>query len=233
MPPRTSMSPVIWFPLRVYCSITTVSVPRVTTNAPRAVCPASGAATAARNTAGKTRMLIATLSSSESDGVRLRTSLYANRGDLVILADGVDRVHPLGDLSEYGVHAVQMSLRRVTDEELAAAGVLACVGHRQRSGDVFVHVAAGLALDRVPGATRPDSAFAGLGVGIAALNHEVGDHAMKLGAVIEARVGELLEVRHGVGGFVGEQLELDRAPVGFQNRSFVGHQISTAKFSSA
>src|SRR2546430_2850336 len=54
------------------------------------------------------------------------TTLFrsANRSDLVVSLDGVDHVHPLGDLPKHGVHSVEMSLGRVTDEELAAAGVL-------------------------------------------------------------------------------------------------------------
>jgi hypothetical protein len=45
------------------------------------------------------------------------------------MAKSVDDVHSLRDLPEYGVHAVEMSLRRVTDEELAATGVLAGMRH--------------------------------------------------------------------------------------------------------
>src|SRR5437867_13000869 len=45
----------------------------------------------------------------------------------------------------------------------------------------------------------------------AGLNHEVGNHAMEFEAVIEALLGQLLEVGDGLRGLVGVQLELDRA----------------------
>src|SRR2546426_7422245 len=41
----------------------------------------------------------------------------------------------------------------------------------------------------------------------APLDHEVRDHPMKPGAVVEARVRELLEVRHRVGHLVGRSEE--------------------------
>src|SRR2546430_10323896 len=55
---------------------------------------------------------------------------------------------PLGDLPKHGVHSVEMSLGRVTDEELAAAGVLTGVRHRQRSRDMLVRVFLRHTLDR-------------------------------------------------------------------------------------
>ena len=45
-------------------------------------------------------------------------------------------------------------------EELAAAGVLAGVGHRERADFVFVRIAGRLALDLVARAARPDRAVA-------------------------------------------------------------------------
>src|SRR5439155_5634876 len=106
--------------------------------------------------------------------------------------------------AEDGLDAVQVWLGRVADEGLAAAGVLPRVRHGQRAGDVLMRVALGLALDRVPRGPGSDPPLAGLGVGIAPLDHEVGEHAVELGAVVEAGVGELLEVGDRTGYLVGE-----------------------------
>src|SRR6266516_5431744 len=71
-----------------------------------------------------------------------------------------------------------------------------------------------------------------LRVGVASLDHEVRDHPVELGSVVEARVRELLEVGHGVRHLVGEQLQLDGALHGLDDRLLVGHQVSTERFSS-
>ena len=48
----------------------------------------------------------------------------------------------------------------------------------------------------------------------AALDHEVGDHAVEDEPVVEAVAGELREVRDGLRRVVGEELDLDRALAG-------------------
>src|SRR5439155_20416972 len=110
----------------------------------------------------------------------------------VVLLDRQVYVHPLRDLSENRVDAVQMPLRRVADEELAATRVLAGVRHGQGPGDVLVRVFLGLTLDLVARAAGPGRALAALGVRVAALNHEIGDHAVEFGAIVEPGAGELL-----------------------------------------
>src|SRR5437867_8379655 len=122
-----------------------------------------------------------------------------------------------------------MALRGVADEELAAPGVLAGVGHGERPRDVLVDVLVGLALDRVSRAAATDPSFPALRVGIAALDHEVRDHAVELGAVIETRVRELLEVGDGVGHLVAEQLQLDGAFDGLDDGLLVRHLVSAAR----
>src|SRR5690349_1678557 len=80
------------------------------------------------------------------------SSRHPNRGDDVIFADLIHDVHALRDLTEHGVDAVEVALRRVADEELATARVFPRVRHRQRSGDVLMGVALRLALNAVAGA---------------------------------------------------------------------------------
>src|SRR6266516_3932597 len=124
-------------------------------------------------------------------------SFHSNRFDFVVLRNLVDHVLSLADLSENGVDSVKVRLGSMADEELAAAGVLAGVGHGQRPRHVLVDVLLGLALDGVAGSTGAHAPFPGLRNGVTALNHEVGDHAVELGAVVESRVRELLEVGDG------------------------------------
>src|SRR6267143_2759930 len=192
-----------------------VSLPSVITNA-----PLSGACKATATRYIRTCMRIS------------EWSFHSNRFHFVVLRNLVDHVLPLGDLSENGVDAVQMRLGRMTDEELAAAGVLAGVGHGQRARHVLVDVFLGLALDGVAGATGAHTSFPGLRDGVAALNHEVGDHTVELGAVVESRVCELLEVGDGAGHLVGEQVHVDRALRGFDHGLFVRHHYSKERLSS-
>src|SRR6266849_5064157 len=119
----------------------------------------------------------------------------------------------------------------MTDEELAAAGVLTGVGHGQRPGDVLVDVFLGFALDGVAGPAGADAPLSALRIGVASLNHEVGDHAVELGAVIEARVRELLEIGDGGRHLIGEQLHVDRAFRGLENGLFIRHHCSRERLS--
>src|SRR2546421_9600629 len=150
-------------------------------------------------------------------------SFHSNRFDFVVLRNLVDHVQSLGDLSENGVDSVKVRLGRMAHEELTAAGVLSGVCHGQRPRHVLVDVLLGLALDGVTGAARAHASLPGLGDGVTALNHEVGDHAVELGAVVESRVRELFEVGDGGWDFVGEQLHVDSALRGLENGLFVRH----------
>src|SRR6266487_4955932 len=113
-------------------------------------------------------------------------SFHSNRFHFVVLRNLVDHVQSLGDLSENGVDSVKVRLGSMADEELAAAGVLAGVGHGQRPRHVLVDVLLGLALDGVAGPTGAHAPFPGLGNRGTALNHEVGAHAVELSAVVES-----------------------------------------------
>src|SRR5207302_10688260 len=105
-----------------------------------------------------------------------------------------------------------MSLRRVTYEELAAARVLAGMRHGERAGDVLVRVLLRLAFDRVSRAAAADRSLPGLGVRVSALDHEIRNHAVEFGPVIQLGIGELLEIRDGTRHVVSESLHLHRAP---------------------
>ncbi len=78
--------------------------------------------------------------------------LNGDRLQLVALLNLVDHVLAAGDLAENGVLAVQPIGDDVRDEKLAAVGVRAGVGHRERADLVLVRIALGLVFELVAGA---------------------------------------------------------------------------------
>merc|ERR1719345_265328 len=108
-----------------------------------------------------------------------RGHLDGGGGGAALATDGLhllDHVHALGHLAEDAVLAVEEVRLGRTDEELAAVGVGARVGHRQRAGravaDVEVLVLELTAVDALAAhaVTRGD---------VAALAHEAGDDAVE------------------------------------------------------
>ena len=65
-------------------------------------------------------------------------------------------------------------------------------------------------------ARAPCRRRAGDGVRIAALDHEPGNHAVELRAVVEALLGKVDEVLHMVRGDVGKETDVDLARAGMQ-----------------
>jgi hypothetical protein len=66
----------------------------------------------------------------DNSKIEVQGSADSNRRDDVVLLDLVHHVHSLGNLAKYGVNFVEMRLRRVRNEELAATGVFPRVSHR-------------------------------------------------------------------------------------------------------
>src|SRR5207237_10511582 len=108
-------------------------------------------------------------------------------------------------LSEDRVHAFEPWRGDVRDEELGAVGIGAGVGHGQGAALELVGVALGLVLELV---ARPAAAGA---LGVAALDHEVFDDAVKREAVVEFLAGEEDEIVDGLRGVLREQLADDPA----------------------
>src|SRR5690606_25520878 len=135
---------------------------------------------------------------------RRGVALDLHRVDRIALGDRVDHRQTFGDLAEHGVAAVQPVGLDVGDEELAAVGVGAGIGHGQHAALVRDAVA-GFVLEAVAGAATAGA------LGAAALDHEVRDDAVERQAVVEPALGEVDEIGHGQGGLFGEQVHLDYA----------------------
>ena len=102
------------------------------------------------------------------------------------------------------------------DEELRAVGVGAGVGHGEHSRAGVLEVLVELVFE---GVARPARAGA---LGAAGLDHEIGDDAVELQAVVEALGGEFLEIGHGPRGLVGVEFGADGAAVGDDGGDFQG-----------
>jgi len=101
------------------------------------------------------------------------------------LLDGLDHVHALHNLAEHDMLAVEPWGRHGADEELGAVAVGPAVGHGQHPGSrVLAHqalVGEQLAVDGLPaGPAAPDE--------VAALAHELRDHAVEPGALVVQRL---------------------------------------------
>jgi len=147
--------------------------------------------------------------------VPLLAFLNFDGGDFVAFFDFVNDFLTTRDLTKNRVFAVEMGRGNVRDEELAAVGAGASVGHRQRADLVAVRVAREFVGEFVAGATASGSGR------VAALDHKVGDDAVKTHAIIKAIACQKNEVVHGFGRVSGEKLHLDVARVGFEGRSVV------------
>src|SRR5262245_9389972 len=123
--------------------------------------------------------------------------------DHVAACDAIDDLQSADDLPEDGVTAVQMWLRRMRDEKLAAAGVLAREGHPDCAANVRPGVA--LAPYLLPGA-----AFA-VAASVASLYDEIRHDAVKSEAVEEALARERDEAVHSDRRVLREEFDPDPA----------------------
>src|SRR5215510_8754043 len=118
----------------------------------------------------------------------LLTLKNLHSADHVAACDAIDDLQSAVDLPEDGVTAVQMWLRRMRDEKLAAAGVLARESHPDSAANVRPGVY--FAADLIAGA-----AFA-VAARVASLNDEIRNDAVKSEAVEEALARERDEAVH-------------------------------------
>ena len=152
-----------------------------------------------------------------------------NPGLVVIIgahgADVIDGLNALDDLAEGGILPVQMGGVLMHDKELAAGGVGGHgAGHGENAAVVLEvvgkTVGRELALDAVAGAAGADA------LGVAALDHKAGDHAVEDQPVIEALLHQGDEIVDGVGGDLGIELGLHHIAVfHFKGYDRIAHQV--------
>lgn len=133
----------------------------------------------------------------------------------IALTNGVDNILPIKHLAEYGVFAVEVWLGRVGDEELAAVCVRAGICHGDDTGLMFEWVVPYLVFKFVPWPARASSQR------IAALDHEVGDHAVEFESVVKALLCEKHKVIDGFRRVVWVQFEDDIAFIGLDGDTIV------------
>src|SRR5215472_1816819 len=139
-----------------------------------------------------------------------RAGRYRHTADLVPLLDPLHDVLPRSHISENGVDAVEVWLRRMRDEPLASSGI----GTRERHTDRAAPV-----LERIDLITNFVSRTAVSRAGrISILKHEVGNDTMDRDAVEELLLGEPNEVHHRHGGRAARQPNDERAAGGFDRR---------------
>ena len=129
----------------------------------------------------------------------------------VALRDGIDHIHAFHDFAKHGVFAVEMRRGEVGDEKLRTIRMWARIRHRQNTGATVLQAGVKFVFELVAG-TAAAGAF-----GIAALHHEVFDHAVEGRVVVKAVLGQEDEVINGVRHFVGKKLNGEVAFAGVED----------------
>jgi len=126
--------------------------------------------------------------------------------DIAIL-DPVHVLHPLDDLSEHRMVAVEPGCGHGGEEELRAAGVRARVGHREQPGAVVALGQGGWLARNLPSRTSGTSRSAVRvpGARAASLDHEILDDTVEVLAVVEPVIDELEKVPSGLWTVFGVQ----------------------------
>jgi hypothetical protein len=121
----------------------------------------------------------------------------------VSLPDRIDHFEPADDFPENGVLSVQMGLRRMSDEELAAVGIGAGIGHGDHPALMPERISGYLILEPVSGAT-PSSPGR-----VPTLDHEIADDPVKGNAIIKILPGQEDKIVYGPGSVGGGQFHFD------------------------
>src|SRR5579863_2009459 len=145
---------------------------------------------------------------------KLLRELVAQRDllDMVADLDLVDHVHPFDHAAEDRVLAVEKRRRREVDIELATArlaigiDLVALARHRKRTAQMLLGRA------DFSGNVVAGTAHA-VALRVAALHHETGLDAMEREVVVEAVLGELLEVGDSLGRDRGVEFDYDNAAI--------------------
>ena len=127
----------------------------------------------------------------------------------------------LDELAERGVLAVEKARIAMADEKLGAGGI-GIIRARHREDAANVGLVVEFRLDLVAGAAGAPQILFGIvfRVGVAPLNHEILDDAMKAGAVVKALPGELLEIFDVAGRNIRPEFDNHFACAGVKNGNF-------------
>lgn len=143
--------------------------------------------------------------------------------DRVAHADRVDHILALRGESKDRVASVQVRSGHMGNEKLAAVCSWTRVRHGEDARLVVLQAGFELVFKTV---ARPPTASSG---GIAALNHELGNHAVERDAVIVSAIGQVEEVGHGHGCCRRLKGGLDRAFISFNDDADVLHGGSVCR----
>ena len=136
--------------------------------------------------------------------------------ETVVLLDGQNdfKIFRGHNTSKDGVHAIEMRGGGMGDEELAATGVFAGMGHAQGAGGMLFWVTCSLTFNVMTGAAGAGHAAGTFfRVGATALNHEVVDDAVEGESIIKTVLGQFDKIGDREGGGFTEKVEVDIAAI--------------------
>src|ERR1041384_2256885 len=143
----------------------------------------------------------------------------------------VDNIHSFSHAAEDGVVRLK-GVGLMHYEELARTGFrYALVCHSHEPAPIAALIQRGASIDFVWKRLGCRSlASRSLAIRISSLDHEAADHPMKDCAVVETALGELAEILRRLWRFIFEQLELDGAGIGFNDRGPVRLILFSCRF---
>ena len=127
----------------------------------------------------------------------------------IALGDCVDHIHAVGHFSKNGVFSIQVGLRGMGDEKLAAIGVWTGISHGDHPGFVLKRVAINLVRKFITGAT---AARAG---GVSTLDDEIIDYPVETNPVVVAILGQEDKIVNRDGCVFGIEFQFDITLVRF------------------
>lgn len=131
-----------------------------------------------------------------------------------------NRIHDfqsLGDFAKDGVFTIEMRRRAVRNEELAAIGRWSAIRHGKNAGFRMFERGSKFIDKRIARAARAGA------VGIAALDHEIGNDAMELQSIVITPGRQVQKICDRDRGLISEKGEMNVAFVRFEEDSDVCH----------
>ena len=127
------------------------------------------------------------------------------RVQLIALLDGIHHVLPGTNFAEDSMLPIEPIRDHMGDEKLAAVRIGAGIGHREGTSLVLVWITLGLIFEFVAWSAGSCSR------GVAALDHEVGNNAVKNRAVVKSIAGQKNEITNSLRSVLHEEIHDHRA----------------------